>query len=119
MKILFLALCLTPCLYASDLIDIIKNNQATFNDRELVSAELSRILGIDQPLPVSEAIAEICYGVDVCARATTDSELSSLCNIEDYDSEYTPKFGSACYLKSFRENYRCSDLAGSMKLSGI
>ena len=97
---------------------IIKKRNATFAERSAVSSQLADLLGLDQPLPVAEAIAEICYGVDICAQATSGSSVDDECNPEDYDDEDRPQFGSACYLKSFREQYRCSSSHGQMTMKG-
>ena len=55
---------LTTQAYASNLESILFNRLASIEDREEAYSELSRILDRSQPLPVVEAISELCHGVD-------------------------------------------------------
>jgi hypothetical protein len=105
--------------FSSDLIDIIKNTQSTYDERSLVSSQLASILGLNQPLPTADAIAEICYQVDICAQLSSDTEVGSACDPIEYGDDFPPFFGGACYLKDFREAYRCSSDIPMMSHAGL
>ena len=121
MKLLLFTLCISTLqVQANELQGILYNRSATFEERESVSAELKKLLGIKQPIPVMDAIAEICYNVDICAASTTDEQIENECEPTDFnDTEFPPHFGSACYLKQFKENYNCIQPEKEMNLAGI
>lgn len=100
----------------SNLVDIIKKRNATFSERSVVSKQLAKLLGIEQPLLVAEAIAEICYNVDICAQATSKSDVEEACKSNNQNND--EDLGSPCYLKSFREQFKYSPDFGSMTMQG-
>jgi hypothetical protein len=87
------------------LTDILFKRAATFEERQSVSTELSQ-LGKQQPLNVSDAIAEVCYGVDLCAGS--DIQAPAYC-VDDLPKSVHP-FGMwpDCYPTYFRQNYSCN-----------
>lgn len=120
MNILILTLLLAATnSYTEDFIDILFKQTSTYDQREIVSKELKDLLGIEQPLPVIDSIAEVCYQADICAQSTSDSEIEVLCEPVPDDSKFTPQFGSACYLKNFKQNYSCNKSANKMTINGL
>lgn len=89
----------------SDLTDILFKRTATFAERQSVSEELSQ-LGTKQPLNVSDAIAEICYGVDLCAGS--DIQVPAYCEDDDSKDDYVPSISDPCYPKYFKQKYSCN-----------
>lgn len=85
---------------AQGLTDILFNRSASFEERQSVSKKLQG-QGRNQPLEVEDAIAELCYGVDLCAQLTTDF---SQCDDADADDPMPE-----CQPKHFREKYNCSE----------
>lgn len=96
--------------HASDLIEVLKKNDATYEERQVVSRELAELLGKKAPLPVLDALAEICFDVDICASATSDEELDREC-YEFEDEDYKLQLGDACNTKNIRKNYTCGPTA--------
>jgi hypothetical protein len=88
----------------ADLTDILFNRTATFEERQSVSEVLAQA-GQQQPLNVTDAIAEVCYGVDICAGS--ELQLPSYCD-DNWDSEDIPTIRDACYPKYFRQTYSCN-----------
>jgi hypothetical protein len=87
-----------------DLTDILFNRAATFEERQSVSEVLAQA-GQQQPLNVTDAIAEVCYGVDICAGS--ESQLPSYCD-DNWDSDDAPELWNECYPKYFRQKYSCN-----------
>ena len=87
----------------SGLTDILFKRTATIEERKNVSEELAH-LGLEQPLNVADAIAEVCYGVDLCAG--NELQLPSYCEQESPGS--SPVIGDPCYPLNFREKYSCN-----------
>jgi len=87
------------------LTDILFKRTATFEERQNVSEELSQ-LGTKQPLNVSDAIAEICYGVDLCAGS--DIQVPDYCEEDNSKDDYVPSIGDPCYPKYFKQKYSCN-----------
>ncbi len=105
---------------AAELLDILTNSSSTFEEREVVANDLQELLGMEQPLPILDAVAEICYGVDICAIASKDDEIERLCNPRDFDdAEFSPHFGTACYLKKFKQSYSCNKSITQMNFAGL
>jgi hypothetical protein len=121
MKLLLFTLCIiTLQAQANELHEILLKRSATFEEREIVSTELKDLLGLEQPIPVMDAIAEICYNVDICATFTTNDQIEKECDpIEFGDTQFPTHFGSACYLKKFKEDYSCTQPEKEMSLAGI
>ena len=94
----------------ANITDILFNRAATFEERQSVSKTLSH-LGKQRPLVVMDAIAEVCYEVDLCAGMTTEDPV----NCEEVGS---PEIGNECYPKFFKENYACNtELAKQSKVT--
>jgi hypothetical protein len=85
----------------SNITDILFNRAATFEERQSVSETLSH-LGKQRPLVVMDAIAEVCYEVDLCAGLTTVPPV----HCEEIGSS---AIGDECYPTFFNENYACND----------
>jgi hypothetical protein len=89
--------------YSAELTDILIKRGATFEERQSVSEKLAQ-LGKLQPLKVADAIAEVCYGIDVCAGLTKDSQFPAYCS----DDNEGTALGGECYPKYFRNKYSCN-----------
>ena len=92
----------------SEPTDILFNRTATYEDRQSVSQSLAK-LGKAQPLLVNDAIAELCYGVDLCAGETPDSSYPSYC-VDDLKEAKNNglSLGNECYSKYFKQQYECN-----------
>jgi hypothetical protein len=91
---------------SSELTEILFKRDSTFEQRQ----EVSNILGQQgklQPLKVVDAVAEACYGVDLCAALTEISEYPNYCG-EENDPDHKIRLGDECYSKFFKEQYACN-----------
>lgn len=59
--------------------------------------------GQDKPLPVTAAIAELCFDVDICASLDLSTPTPSYCDLSE-----EPEFGDQCFPFYMREKYSCS-----------
>lgn len=92
----------------ADRTDILFDRSAGPVERRDVGEDLARILGKEAPLSIHDSIAELCYGVDHCARKTSAEDLEALCSYRSQDDE-GPSPGDVCYSKSFREKFTCAE----------
>lgn len=67
----------------------------------LVTFSIGHAFGAEKPLSVLDAVAEVCYYVDLCGQKTSASELNQLCPASDYQRDHT------CYPKTFRSQHTC------------
>jgi hypothetical protein len=89
----------------TDLTDILFKRTATFEERQSVSEILAQS-GTKQPLNVSDAIAEVCYGVDLCAGS--DIQVPAYCEDDNSQDDDVPSIGDPCYPKYFKQKYSCN-----------
>jgi hypothetical protein len=87
-------------------VDILLNPSATIEAREAVARQLDG-LGLQRPLPVQEAIAELCHQVDFCGQASSDAEILASCPAYDASSPGLPTAEDDCRPRYVRENYTC------------
>ena len=88
------------------MLKILTDTSATFADREAVAQQLAS-LGPQRPLDARTAAAELCYGMDVCARNATATDLALDCPTGATTDENTT-LGSPCFLQDFKQRYTCN-----------
>jgi hypothetical protein len=99
--------------------DILFNRSANFEVREDVLNELKQLLGKKQPLAVKDAIAEVCYNVDLCALSTSDSDAQNYCQRPSSRDPVVPTIGDMCHTSYFREKYLCKENIAPMNIASI
>lgn len=87
-------------------VDILLDPSATVEAREAVARQLDE-LGLQRPLPVQEAISELCHQVDFCGQASSDAEFLASCPAYDAASPGLPSAWDQCRPRYVRENYTC------------
>jgi hypothetical protein len=102
---------------ANSNLDIIRDTGADFVQRANALRELQLVLKKEQPLPVKDAIAELCYDVDICARGSTIDFIQEECENTRPVGDYRSFFGDACYTKNIREEYTCNPQKLKMDLN--
>lgn len=102
--------------HAQGLLDILYQRNATFEDRQRVSNEL-KLQTSNKPLEVTDAIAELCYGVDLCAQLTP--EPNNCEDIDPNDEDAVSEMSEECEAKFFRKVYGCSENVEKQSLSQI
>lgn len=82
--------------------DILLNRQATYEERDAVAKILSTH-GKEAPLETHDAIAELCYNIDLCAQLTADEQYPAECSNPETEED------AFCYSKYFRKTYSCNE----------
>lgn len=107
MKFLLLFILVTSqAAFAQGLTDILFQRNSSFEDRQKVSEDL-KSQGLKQPLEVDDAIAELCYEIDLCAQETTAFPQCE--DIDPNDEEAVQNQPEECGPKYFRQKYSCSE----------
>ncbi len=91
-------------------VDILFKRDATAKQREAAK------LLLPATLTTEESIAELCYGVDLCASESSEADLVQQCN---YNSESSKKYSQACKALAFRKAKQCSSTASKLSLSTL
>ena len=89
-------------------ISILFNPKANASSRDAVSKLLAERLGREGPLSVTAATAELCHGVDLCASASSETDLENTCAGSE-EEEKDLALSSTCFAKKFKKNFSCDE----------
>lgn len=114
--ILLIAINLFSLATAADL-DVLFNRQATRDQRN----EIAKLLNskAEKPLPTFEAMAELCYGIDLCAQATDQKAVSAQCDGLNYQEALVRDIENPCYVAKFRKTYSCNEQVNKQSVSAL
>jgi hypothetical protein len=105
---LILGLFLSSLAYGADETDILFVREATDEQRQAVATQLEAVPE-NQTLTTMEAIAEVCYEMDLCGSLTPQSDLDLNCKGRDYSTEeLRPDPSDQCYVDYFRKTHSCN-----------
>ncbi len=90
-----------------DVLEVLTNRSLTPEERSKIAQELTQT--DNPPLGRDEAMAELCFDVDLCAQDSTDADVSEICRDEhDLDDPEKNFFADSCTVRRFRKNFSCN-----------
>jgi hypothetical protein len=116
---IFLLLILSSHAFA-DPTAILFNREAASEEKEKAALELEK-LGKDRPLTALFAEAELCYGVDLCARLDDEAPFKEGCTlpVSEFPADEVQGPATLCGIKYFRETYTCNEKTEPQRIKTV
>lgn len=105
------------CAHSEDALKSILDQNATSEELKQVANLLK---GSDNPpLSIDEAVAELCFGVDLCAQESSQETIDAICPEKDFTDPESYHFGGSCTAKRFRTLYSCNSEVEKQKVKTL